>query len=268
MNAEEYGKRKITIDRPTWPLTEQTARAAQPPRRRRDAGSLRVGQRDIVGMAWTAEQATMRIDQLATIFGAIDGRTVSTDAARKSISRWVDQGWATSRVLLHGEPAFVWLTPAGIRTAGMDYPGVEPALATLAHTRITTDIRIHLLSRYPQTRWRSERAMRALLPQRQRGQHQPHLPDGEIHGVNGAIIAVENELTAKTVQRTQNIMLGLLSRRYDYDHSDHPAAEQVHRYRAVWYYVNQQTRSVVETARDQLPGDYQERLHIVDWPRP
>ena len=210
----------------------------------------------------------MRIDQLATIFGAIDGRSVSADAARKTIGRWIAHGWATSRLLLQGEPAFVWLTPAGMRTAGMDYAGVEPALATLTHTRIITDIRIHLLSRYPQTSWRSERAMRGLLPQRQRGQQQPHLPDGELHGQNGSMIAIENELTAKTVQRTRNIMLGLLSRRYDYDHSDEPVADRNHRYRAVWYYVNQQTRSVVETARDQLPGDYQERLHIVDWPRP
>ena len=36
-------------------------------RRRRDAGSVRYGTRDLVGMNWCADQGAMRIDQLATL---------------------------------------------------------------------------------------------------------------------------------------------------------------------------------------------------------
>ena len=69
-------------------------------RRRRDAGSVRYGPRDLVGMSWCATQGAMRIDQLAQLFSQIDGRPVSSDAARKSVGRWLDRGWATSRTLL------------------------------------------------------------------------------------------------------------------------------------------------------------------------
>ena len=50
------------------------------------------------------------------------------------------------RVVLQGEPPFVWLTAEGMRTAGQNLPGAEPSVATLNHNRIVTDIRIHLLS--------------------------------------------------------------------------------------------------------------------------
>ncbi len=267
---EEKSKsgRVIRLEIPTRPLTKNAARAAQPPRLRRDAGSIRLGKRDLVGMAWTAEQGAMRLDQLALVFGAIDGRPVSNDAARKTITRWVGRGWATMRVVLQSEPPFVWLTPEGMRTAGQNLPGVEPSVATLNHNRIVTDIRVHLLSRYPRTTWRSERAIRALLSRREKGQQQPHLPDGELFGDNGAVIAIENELTAKTVERTRRIMLGLLSRRYDYDQVADAGGAKADRYRAVWYYVNSNTRNTVQRARGELPPEYQARVHVIDWPRP
>jgi hypothetical protein len=218
-------------------------------------------------MSWTAEQQTLRLDQLAAIFSALDHRPVSNDAARKTVGRWIDQGWAISRVLLQGQPAFVWLTPAGMRLTGHDYPAVEPAIATLRHTTITTNIRLHLLGRYPNAAWRSERALRAILPARSRGQRQPHLPDGELHGINGNIMAIENELTAKTTERTRGIMLGTLSRRYDYDRHDFDGKERQPRYSSLWYFCAPPTRSIVEAAKTALPPDFTNRVVITDWPR-
>lgn len=217
-------------------------------------------------MNWTAEQQSMRLDQLAAIFTAIDQRHVSNDAARKTISRWVDQGWAESRVLLQGQPAFVWLTTAGMRLTGYDYPAGEPALGTLTHTAITTDIRLWLLARYPNGWWRSERAMRSLLPRRTRDTPVAHLPDGEYHARNGAIVAIENELTPKTIERTRRIMLGLLSRKYDYDQQHDIGTGDTPRYKSIWYFTAPAAHNVVQAARDTLPEDYTGRLVIHEWP--
>jgi len=43
-------------------------------------------------MSWCADQGAMRIDQLAQLFAEVDQRPVSTDAARKTVSRWLDEG--------------------------------------------------------------------------------------------------------------------------------------------------------------------------------
>ena len=237
-------------------------------RRRRDAGSVRYGPRDQVGMSWCATQGAMRIDQLAQLFSQIDGRPVSSDAARKSIGRWLDRGWATSRTLLKGQPPFVWLTTAGMRVSGLSFPSEEPSLSTLAHNADVTTIRLTIQTAYPNgIRWRSERAMRAVVPPRTRGQGSPHLPDGEVILPDGRIVAIERERVAKTIERTRNIQMGLLTRRYDYDStSDVVVASLPPRYCAVHYYASDEALSVVQKAAASLPGDLGTRLQIVRWP--
>jgi hypothetical protein len=237
-------------------------------RRRRDAGSVRYGPRDLVGMSWCATQGAMRIDQLAQLFSQIDERSVSVDAARKSIGRWIDRGWATSRTLLQGQPPFVWLTPAGMRVSGLDFPSEEPALSTLAHNADVTAIRLTIQTAYPNgIRWRSERSMRAVLPPRTRGKGSPHLPDGEIIFPDGQIVAVERERVAKTIERTRNIQMGLLTRKFDYDAtSDAIVGSLSPRYCSVHYYASDEALSVVQKAGASLPGDLASRLQIVRWP--
>ncbi|NNN10113.1 MAG: hypothetical protein HKL85_13100 [Acidimicrobiaceae bacterium] len=237
-------------------------------RRRRDAGSVRYGRRDLVGMSWCADQGAMRIDQLARLFSQIDERPVSVDAARKSVGRWLDRGWATSRTLLHGQPPFVWLTPAGMRVSGMSFPSEEPALATLAHNADVIAIRLAIQTAYPNgIQWRSEREIRSVVPPRARGKNSPHLPDGEVIFPDGQIVAIERERVAKTIERTRNIQMGLLTRRYDYDAtSDVIVASLPPRYCSVHYYASDEALSVVQKAGDSLPGDLGSRLQIVRWP--
>ena len=237
-------------------------------RRRRDAGSVRYGLRDMVGMSWCATQGAMRIDHLAQLFSQIDQRPVSVDAARKSVSRWLDRGWATSRTLLRGQPPFVWLTPAGMRVSGLNFPSEEPALSTLAHNADVAAIRLSIQTAYPNgLQWRSERSIRAVIPPRTRGQRSPHLPDGEIIFPDGQIVAIERERVAKTIERTRNIQMGLLTRRYDYDAtSDVIVASLPPRYSAVYYYASDEALSVVQKAAASLPGDLGSRLQIVRWP--
>lgn len=244
---------------------QDEARAAKPPRTRRDAGRLRLGQRDAEGMKWCGQQYTVRIDHLAQLFSHLDRRVVSSDAARKTVQRWVAHGYANTAVLLRAEPAYVWLTTRGMSLAGLGYPAIEPTISVLRHTSAVNLIRLHLLERYPYCEWRSERAIRALLPPRTRGQQLPHVPDGELSVPGHGVIAIEAELTAKTIQRTRNIQLGLLSRKYDYDEpSDGSATDP--RYRQLWYFVTDDSASVVRTAAAQLPADYQARMAITDVP--
>jgi hypothetical protein len=254
----------------TSPTRTSAASAApatpEAPRRRRDAGTVRVGERDLVGLRWCAEQGAMRLDQLAALFTALDGRAVSADAARKTITRWLDHGMAQGCVVLAGEPAYYWTTLRGMRLVGLDYPAVPPGLATLAHTLLVNDVRLEALRRYPDARWRSERDIKSVLPARRRGELVPHLPDAELHMNDGRIIALEVERTPKTIERVRTIQLGLLSRRYDYDRSTASPLQATPRYSGVWYFTTPTTDALVRAAAAQLPADFQPRLHIMAAP--
>jgi len=235
-------------------------------RRRSDTGRLRLGKRDLTGMLWVGDQGTMRIDQLAMLFGLLDERFVSADAARKTVARWVDHGWANSQIILQSNPAFVWLTPAGMRNVGLEFPGAEPALGTIQHTADVAGIRLGIFKEVPFASWRSERAIRAVLPRRAQGQVVPHIPDAEVRLPDGRLIAIERERTAKTIERTKRIQLGLLSRRYDYDYaSDEPSTLIRPRYDTVCYYATPEVVSVVQQARSQLPMEMQPRLQVMSW---
>ena len=209
----------------------------------------------------------MRIDQLAELFAQLDQRPVSVDAARKTVSRWLERGWATSRTLLHSHPSYVWLTAAGMRVSGHDFVSEEPSLSILTHNTDVAAIRLSLQISRPNAVWRSERSMRAVVPARTRGRTSPHLPDGEIIFPDGQIVAIERERVAKTIERTRNIQMGLLTRRYDYDAtSDVVVASLPPRYCAVHYYASDEALSAVQKAAASLPADLALRLQIVRWP--
>jgi hypothetical protein len=237
-------------------------------RRRRDAGSVRVGPRDLAGMNWCATMGAMRIDHLAELFSQIDERPVSVDAARKTVSRWLDRGWATSRTLLRSQPPHVWLTATGMRVSGLNFPSEEPALSTLIHNTDVVAIRLALQTSRPDNAgWRSERSIRAVVPPRTRGKSSPHLPDGELILLDGRYIAIERERVAKTIERTRNIQMGLLTRRYDYDATNEVlVASLPPRYCQVLYYASDEAITVVAKAAVSLPGDLGARLQIVRWP--
>jgi hypothetical protein len=85
--------------------------------------------------------------------------------------------------------------------------------------------------------------------------------------LDGRIVAIERERVAKTIERTRNIQMGLLSRRYDYDAtSDVVVGSLPPRYNAVCYYASDEAISVVTQAQERLPSDLASRLHIVRWP--
>ena len=234
---------------------------------RRDAGRLRFGPRDTEGLTWVGQQGALRLDQLARLFAHLDSRPVTPDAARKTVARWTQHGLAEARVIFQGEPPYVWLTANGLKTADLPYPAGEPAVATLQHNRDVTDIRLSLLAGAPHSVWRCERHMRAALASRKRGQTVPHLPDAEVRLADGRLVAIERERTAKTIERTRNIQMGLLTRRHDFDAQADTATSLLKpRYDLVCYYAADEAIPVVEAAKQQLPADLALRLQVIRWP--
>jgi hypothetical protein len=97
--------------------------------RRADAGSVRLGERDITGLVLCAEHYGAPYDLLAA---ALD---VRPDRLRGIVARWRKAGYAATGTLGPG-PAWCWLTPAGMAVTGLTFPATRPALAPAgAHPR-------------------------------------------------------------------------------------------------------------------------------------
>ena len=102
--------------------------AAVAPVRRADAGSVRLGDRDIAGLVLCGEQYGAPYDLLAAALGVAPARL------RGIVARWRAAGYAQTARLGPG-PSWCWLTPRGMERVGLPYPAAPPKLARLAHVR-------------------------------------------------------------------------------------------------------------------------------------
>jgi len=184
--------------------------------------------RDLAPLPLIAEQCAITQPQLARLIGR------SEHTARWLRSRWQRAGWVDGRVLLVGEPAFIWLTPGGQRACGVDFKPWRPqAIGRLPHLAAVTDVRLHVAAKRPDAVWVSERV---LARERARaGERRTHLPDAEVL-IGDQRVAVEVELTQKERRRTEAIV-----------------AELCGRYDAVWYFAapaaHRHLSSVIERGR-------------------
>ncbi len=108
-----------------------------PFRRRADAGSVRLGDRDITGLMLCGEQYGAPYDLLAN---ALD---VRADRLRGIVARWRRTGYAQTGTLATG-PAWCWLTNPGMKATGLGYPATRPSLGRLAHIRAVLAVRLWL----------------------------------------------------------------------------------------------------------------------------
>jgi hypothetical protein len=185
--------------------------------RRADAGSVRLGERDVAGLLLCGEMYGAPYDLLATFLG------VRPDRLRGIVARWRRAGYAATGRLGPG-PAWCWLTRTGLAVTGQHYTPARPALARLAHIRAILAIRLSLQDsdafRDGRAWWRSERRIRAAAGGRVGGGHMPDAevswPDVPGSGYAGECWAIEAELTPKPLARTAAIMAGLLARTADY----------------------------------------------------
>ena len=235
------------------------------PFRRADAGSVRLGDRDIVGLMLCGEQFGAPYDLLAAAL------EVRADRLRGIVARWRKSGYAQTGTLATG-PAWCWLTAAGIKATGLGYPATRPSLGRLAHIRAVLAVRLWLEGgeayQDGQAWWRSERRIRAATGSPASG---VHVPDAEIHWPSldgspyaGQIWAIEAELTAKPLARTAGIMQNLLARTSDY--GPHSPPGRAARYAQVIYLTAQPATPVVTRAVNVLPAPLAPRIVIRDLP--
>lgn len=234
-------------------MAAHAATAAVPAQARRaDAGTVRLGARDIAGLTLCGEHYGAQYDLLAMALGVQPARL------RGIVARWRAAGYAQTGRIGPG-PAWCWLTPAGMTAVGLGYPAAPPRLSRLAHCRAVLAARLWLQAgqawRDGRAWWHSERRLRAALPAAGRG---GHTPDAEIHWPSlpgspyaGQVWAVEVELTPKPLDRTTRIMTGLLA----------PM-----RYALIVYLTAPAARPVVDRAAAAVPAGERPRIAVRDLP--
>jgi hypothetical protein len=117
--------------------TAALAGAGMPSARRADAGSVRLGDRDVDGLLLCGDMYGAPYDLLAAFLD------VRPDRLRGIVARWRQAGYATTGRLGAG-PSWCWLTRSGLAVTGQRYATARPALARLAHIRAVLAIRLSL----------------------------------------------------------------------------------------------------------------------------
>jgi hypothetical protein len=232
--------------------------------RRADAGTVRLGERDVAGLLLCGDMYGALYDLLAA---ALD---VRPDRLRGIVARWRRAGYATTGRLGPG-PAWCWLTRAGLAVTGLGYAPSRPTLGRLAHIRAVLAVRLSLQAsdayRDGQAWWRSERRIRAAIGGRAAG----HIPDAEVSwpdlpgsAYGGECWAIEAELTPKPLARTAAIMSAPATRTADYypDATPSPAP----RYDRVVYLAAPAARGVIDRAAASLSPPSRGRVTVRDLP--
>lgn len=218
---------------------------------RYDAGQMRYTERDMWALTWIGDQYGIRFDQLQRLLGQRAGGPMRSGAelgqatVRDMVERWKRAGLVEHRKFLVGEPGWIWLTRSGLEHMNLPYRVWEPHVSGLNHVYWCSQQRLVLELRWQgreqRVVWRSERALRYEDEQARREARAvgdtastSHLPDAVVE-LDGKTVAVEVELTAKTVGRVRDIM-----------------RRAVWRYGRVWYFVAPAAAMVVERAWSQL----------------
>jgi hypothetical protein len=236
-----------------------------PPARRADAGSLRLGGRDVAGLMLVGDMYGAPYDLLAAFLDVAPARL------RAIVARWRRPGYVQTARLGPG-PAWCWLTRLGLAVTGQHYAPARPALGRLAHVRAVLAVRLSLEDspafRDGRAWWRSERRIRAAAGGNVGG---GHVPDAEVSwpevadsGYAGECWAIEAELTPKPLARTAAIMAGLLARTADYQPIAPPGPGP--RYDRVVYLASPAARSIVDRAAAAQPAALRSRLVVRDLP--
>jgi hypothetical protein len=212
--------------------------------RRADRGIVRLTERDVASLHWIGEQYAVRIDQLARLLGRPTA-PVSDSTARGVVSRWVRAGLAESKKLIAGEPGFVWLSRRGLRQVDLAYKPWEPSVGILNHVYWVNQVRLSVEARHAGAKWIPERELRQGAAM-QTFDGKVHVADGELRLDRGTV-AIEVELTAKSVPRRKTIISELASR-----------------YVTVWYFAPPDVARLLESVRLQIAGSDRIRIYSLE----
>lgn len=176
--------------------------------------------RDAKALRWIGEQYICRVDQLAVLLGLLRNRRPLTPAAAyQTAARWDELGLVKRGRIVANEREWVWLTPKGLRQAGLAFGGWEPTPWTARHMGMVNHVRLFVEPRRPGARWRPERELRAARTDRRHTDGAP-IPDAELIDPGGNVIAIEVELTRQIGSAGRSKMAALVAR-----------------YDAVWYFA-------------------------------
>lgn len=227
-------------------------------RRPRSDRGPRLTERDLRVLRWIAEQYVCRLDMVQALLSPDDDHLISETRLRQILARWQAGGWIDMRRWLAGEPAWVWVTAAGLRLLDLDgdFKALTPAVTRLEHCHAINGIRryVERSGRWPGG-WLSERWLRSGLKQT-KGTHPGPVPDGEVTGGHGRI-AVEIELTPK---KRADLVSKLAALAYK---TELEGYQRVRSYHTIWVFVP--TAAMVERVKQASEGlrdDEQKRVVV------
>lgn len=215
-------------------------------KKRSDKGSIKITERDLFVLRFIGEQYAVRQDQLARLLKRPAEGVLSDSATRAVVARWEKAGLTDSRKVIADEPRFIWLARRGLDEVGLAFKPWAPTAASLAHIFWTNQVRMHTEERHPHSSWRSERELRKGRVMQSIGSTQSHEVDAEIHLPEG-IVAVEVELTPKSVDRRRSIM-----------------AEVAQRYATVWYFAPRNVALLLEKTAAAVPEGERVRVYPLE----
>ena len=213
---------------------------------RSDKGSIKITERDLSVLRFIGEQYAVRQDQLARLLKRPDLGSLSDSATRAVIARWERAGLTESRKVIADEPRFVWLTRRGLDEVGLAFKRWVPTAASLAHIFWTNQVRIHTEERHPSSSWRSERELRKGRAMQLISDQHCHQVDAEIILREG-VVAVEVELTSKSVDRRRSIM-----------------AEVAKRYATVWYFAPPNVAALLDETAGSIDEGARVRVYSLE----
>lgn len=193
-------------------------------------------------LRFVGEQYAVRQDQLARLLKRPAEGALSDSATRAVVNRWEKAGLTDPRKVIAAEPKFIWLTRKGLDEVGLSFKPWAPTAASLAHIFWTNQVRMHTEERHPHSSWRSERELRKGRMMQSISTAQSHEVDAEIHLPEG-VVAVEVELSPKSVDRRRSIMV-----------------QVVQRYATVWYFAPANVASLLKQTAASVAG--RERVRI------
>ena len=215
---------------------------------RRDAGEIRLTDRDLWALRWIGEQYAVRMDQLRRLLGSRPGGetnaigTLSERRTRRIVERWTQARLVETRKILYAEPGWVWLSRAGLRTVGLQVKYLVPRPMWLSHVFWCGEVRRRLEEAGDESfEWQSERLLHAFGS----AFNPHHLPDAEVT-IRNRTVAIEVELTPKHLKRLVDIV-----------------AWHSHDYEQTRYYVAPAAERGVMRAIEKLTPEQQRRIQVI-----
>ncbi len=260
-------KQQLAEDQPSSSGEGLVVPAKKKPRAmRKDKGTPRLEERDLIVLRWMMQMYAVRFDQLQVLLARHspkkeelkDPEHVSASTVRTHLDRWDLLKLVEYKKIYAGkdDPLWCWLSPYGLRYLANeeDEHGTMIVYSyflpkpnrDLTHIYLINQARLYIEQQYPDYTWRSERQLLKLQAARPKSIKQKHLTDALITRPDGRSIALEVERWDKAESRLDAIM--------------HELAQTYHR---TWYFVSKKARTAVLKARAKLPEEERKRIQVL-----